>query len=266
MLLPQWRSITIASITVTTASSMRYFDIYNRNARLKPALIAVLPLIGLVTALGLDISLLTGVLSGLLSTAGLTLLLAQFGRDFGKGKEKYLFERWGGKPSVVKMRHGNTTINSHTRHRYHAAASHLLGIDMPSQEQEQNDSDAADAKYEAYSNLLLERTRSHAEFPLVFQELTNYGFRRNLWGMKPVALAINSVSIAIEITIAVFGLLGYGWTPPVISMALLVVSVLLLGCWIFLITPDWVRTAADAYAERLLAASEKLCDIAATAP
>jgi len=32
----------------------------------------------------------------------------------------------------------------------------------------------------------------------------------------------------------------------------------LLLCWWFLITPDWVRRAAEAYAERLLAASENL--------
>jgi len=42
------------------------------------------------------------------------------------------------------------------------------------------------------------------------------------------------------------------------------ISAFLLACWAFLINPEWVRIAANAYAERLLASSEMLQQTAAS--
>lgn len=234
-------------------------DEYSRNARLKPAFLTMLPLGILATAFGLKFSVMLAAFSGPLATVGLTFLLGQIGRDFGKRKEPYLYSLWSGKPSVAKMRHADTTLNVHTRDRYHEKAAQLLGIRMPTPISEHDDPRAADKIYEAYSNLLLERTRDKKQFPLIFQELTNYGFRRNLWGLKPIGLALTAFCLLFQVIWLLAGLPAHR-LPSAASISSLAITTPLLFCWIFLINPHWVRIAADAYAERLLASSEMLTE------
>jgi hypothetical protein len=238
----------------TTASAL---DEYNRNARLKPAFLVILPVGILVSLLGFNFSVMLAALSGPLATVGLMFLLAQIGRDFGKRKEPYLYSLWSGKPSVRKMRHSDTSINVHTRERYHQKAGQLLQMSMPTEASEREGPQSADQVYEAYSNLLLERTRDKKKFPLVFQELTNYGFRRNLWGMKPIGLTLSAICVFSQLVWVLSGLFAHQ-LPSALTVSSLLIAIFLLLCWMFIINPEWVRIAANAYAERLLAASETL--------
>jgi hypothetical protein len=232
-------------------------DEYSRTARLKPAFLVILPIGTLVSVLGLKVSALLALFSGPLATVGLTFLLTQIGRDFGKRKEAYLYSLWSGKPSVTKMRHRDGTLNVHTRQRYHQKAALLLEISMPTATSEQEDPLSADEAYEAYSNLLLEKTRDKKKFPLIFNELVNYGFRRNLWGLKPMGLTVASICL-ISQSAWILHLLVVHHPPPTLLVSSLFIDCFLLLCWIFLINPEWVRIAANAYAERLLASSEVL--------
>lgn len=240
-----------------SAAKSTSLDEYSRNARLKPTFLVILPLGLLVTILGLSASVLMALFSGPLATVGLTLLLAQIGRDFGKRKEPYLYSLWGGKPSVTKMRHRDPTLNVHTRERYHQKAASLLGISLPTPTSEQGDPLAGDQIYEAYSNLLLEKTRDKKKFPLVFNELVNYGFRRNLWGMKPLGLTVVSICLVSQCAWILHSL-SVHHSPSTLLVSSLVLDCFLLLCWILLINPEWVRISANAYAERLLASSEVL--------
>ena len=240
-------------------------DEYSRHARLKPAFLVILPVGMLVSALGLKVSVMLAALAGPMATLGLTFLLAQVGRDFGKRKEPYLYALWTGKPSITKMRHRDTTINVHTRERYHQKAAQLLGVSMPNADSEQSNPGAADALYEAYGNLLLERTRDGKKFPLIFQELTNYGFRRNLWGMKPIGLTLTTICLSSQVVWVLSSLFARRF-PSALTISSLLISTFLLACWVFLINPDWVRIAANAYAERLLASSEVLQQSVAVSP
>lgn len=232
-------------------------DKYTFRARLQPALLVALPL-GLTTmawfpagVAGWDI------LWGLIVWSGGTALLAQIGRDRGKAKEPKLFEQWGGKPSTGLLRHRDAP-NKVSLARYHQKIGQLLpGSRIPTHEEERHDPRAADEVYEACVAFLLEKTRAKKEFPLVFEENCNYGFRRNLWGMKPLGIAI-----AFGGTAAILGLiiLNYFKNTPIAPTVVLAGSgnlLLLLG-WLFWFTPPWVKIAADAYAARLLAACEKL--------
>jgi hypothetical protein len=248
---------------MTMTAKATALDEYARNARLKPAFLVILPVGMLVSALGLNVSVMLAAFSGPLATLGLTFLFAQMGRDFGKRKEPYLYSLWTGKPSITKMRHRDTTINAHTRERYHQKAAQLLGISMPTAASEQSDSRAADELYEAYSNLLLERTRDNKKFPLIFQELTNYGFRRNLWGMKPIGLTLTTVCLLSQLAWVLYSFFAHR-SPSALTISSLLISTFLLACWVSVINPEWVRIAANAYAERLLASSEMLQETAAT--
>lgn len=227
-------------------------DDYSRNARLKPALLVVLPASVLITAWGLNVSMVLGVLAGPLTAAGFTFLLAQVGRDFGKKKEPYLFRLWSGKPSTVKLRHRDASINPHTRARYHRVAEKIIGRKFPTPAEEDADPRGADQLYEAVGDSLKERTRDQKRYPQIFNELVSYGFRRNLWGMKPIGLTITLVALVSQ-TLLLTDQAGTHEKLSALTSVLLAVDVVMLLLWVVVITPTWVKIPADAYAERLLA-------------
>ncbi len=110
--------------------------------------------------------------------------------------------------------------------------------------------DKADGIYEAYGNDLIARTRDSKVYRLLFAENISYGFRRNLWAMRPVG-----------ITIALIGLLvcagkmivdaGQG-AMSVRLIAATALNAVLLVLWTVRIRREWVRLAAEEYAKRLL--------------
>lgn len=238
-------------------ANLDFSNEYARNARLKPALLASLPVALVAVGYGLKSSVLLGSLYGPLAAVGFTYLLAHLTRDFGVRKQEELFRIWGGKPSVIKLRHRDISLNPHTRARYHERASELLGKPLPTAGEEEADPAAADSLYEAYSNVLLERTRNTKIFRLLFDELISYGFRRNLLAIRPVGLPLCALCLIVETGLLFrgFQLTGVFESTKAVFAGL---DGFLLVCWWFLIRPSWVRRAADAYAERLLAASESL--------
>jgi hypothetical protein len=240
-----------------TKANLDFSNEYSRNARLKPALLVSLPLATLAVGYGLKSSIMIGALFGPLAAAGLTYLLAHLTRDFGVMKQAELFRSWGGKPSITKLRHRNVSLNPHTRARYHQKAAELLGRPMPTVAEEEAEPAAADSLYEAYSNVLLERTRDTKVFRLVFEESVSYGFRRNLLSMKTLGFWLCVGCTLLEAFLVVRALRITGQIE--ISNAIFAgLDLFLLLCWWLVITPDWVRRAAEAYADRLLAASENL--------
>lgn len=196
-------------------------------------------------------------ISGLLVASGVPFVLAQLGRDRGKRKEPMLFESWGGKPTTRLLRHRDTSNKVLLARRHRKLQGLLADIRIPTAEEEQRDPISADAVYDACVAFLLEKTRDKKHFPLVFEENCSYGFRRNLWGMKPLGVIVSILG-----TTSVFGLivseyLG-GSTPPPIIFVYGLINLILLLLWLFWIAPKWVKVPADAYAERLLAACEDL--------
>ena len=86
----------------------------------------------------------------------------------------------------------------------------------------------------------------------------NYGFRRNVLGLRPIGIRVCVVSCLISVAWACF-LLYQTWkiTPEV--SCLLFLSIVLLCFWLFIVSKDWVRIPAYAYAERLV---ETIDDVA----
>ena len=237
------------------AASKTKFDAYTRRARYLPMLIVLAPCSLLSTVLAAKFSLAIGVLIGPLMALGLPYWLSQVGRDQGKRKEPDLFKLWGGKPTTVRLRHRDQTINVHTKARYHTAGQRLLPtLQFPAANDEAADPRAADAIYEAFGDLLRDRTRDARKFPLVFEELTNYGFRRNLWGWKSFAVALSATVLLLLGGLLVLAF-RTGTAPTLPLIAAIVLDAGLLGFWLISINPSWVRIAADAYAERLLESS-----------
>jgi len=233
------------------------FDEYSFKARLIPAFLVLLPIAIAAWAWLQDFSPSWKLLGEIIVYCGGTFLLAQLGRDLGRRKEKDLFSAWGGKPTTRILRHRQSTLDGITLNRYHQKLGGMLSIEFPSKELEVADKKKADELYEAAVRVLLERTRDKGQFPLVFKENVNYGFRRNLWGMKPAAIAICSLSLLAGFAPVVLAASG-GMPIPPTGIISTVCNAVLLTWWIVRITPGWVRLPAEAYALRLLASSEQL--------
>src|SRR5260370_1731120 len=92
-------------------------DRYSRNARLYPALLVILP-VGICAVLlaKAELSWINTLYASLAAIGG-TYLFAQLARDPGKNREKQLFAKWGGMPSVTILRHQYTRIDPITKSR-----------------------------------------------------------------------------------------------------------------------------------------------------
>lgn len=232
-------------------------DEYTRNARLKPAFLVVLPIALTVAVFGFEQSAIEGTLFGLVSSLGFTFLLAQLVRDRGKSKENWLFGKWNGKPTTAMLRHCDPRLNARTRARYHARLCSMLQINLPTAAQEKDKPADADVAYSTCGDYLLSRTRDKERFQLLFQENVNYGFRRNLWSMKPVGITICVLSLCALALLTRRQAEG-GTVPWLTNVSAIAIVALLLTWWIVRITPNWVKTVADTYALRLLGSIDEL--------
>jgi len=265
---PKAVSVLESKVSGSTPDSIFAFpDEYRRRARLKPAILEILPIL-LVLGLaaynafgGLDtVSRFGGAgFAALLSTLGLTALLEQLGRDQGKRKESALWATWGGAPTTQMLRHRDAHFCNHvTRARYHQKLQSLVpGVIMPTAADEAADPVAADAVYEACTKFLIAKTRDRQKLPLVFEENVNYGFRRNLWGMRPAGLLISLIGTLIAAVGLLVALAGRDATA-IAWMTVLILDATFLTWWSVRINADWVFITAKAYAERLMEVLDSL--------
>jgi hypothetical protein len=226
-------------------------DPYDLRARVVPALIVALPVSLAVVAWFPDRFIGWGILVGLLTGSGAYVLLAQLARDNGKRKEPQLFDSWNGKPTTRQLRHRDTTFDWVTLARYHTFLSGKVGVSAPTKQEEEQDPKSADDVFESYVHYLREATREKSKYPLVFSENVNYGFRRNLWGMKPAGILLALLGVSAGLSRLFLSLLTSEPVPMSAAVAT-VLCILLFVWWCLRVTPTWVRLAAEAYAERLL--------------
>jgi len=226
-------------------------DVYERKARLYPALLLIAPLIGVATTmLTAHLSSLQSFVAGVVGCGG-AFLLTQFTRDAGKKHEVFLFAKWGGVPSITVFRHRDTRIDAITKARYHIKlAGFVKETRAPTPEQEQADPIATDAVYAAWSNFLRANTRDRKKFALLFQENVSYGYRRNVWGLRGLGISLSLLcSVACVVRLSIIH-----YSTGIIDEAVVgagVIAASMLYLWVFRFTADWVRVPADAYAERL---------------
>lgn len=237
-------------------------DTYSIKARLQPEFLVLLPVALAITAWLPGHLAAWKTVSSFALYIGVWVLLAELGRDLGRHKQPALFQRWGGAPTTRLLRHRDTTLDAITLTRYHAFLSTAINHRLPTRPEEEADPRAADALFESAVKFLLEATRDETRFPLVLKENISYGFRRNLWGMKPAAILLCLLGLAACLAHIAQILLSDALLPP-LSLAMAVSTILLMVIWALRVTPNWVKLAAEAYALRLLAACDQL---ATTAP
>ncbi len=227
-------------------------DKYTYCARFLPALIVLSPLLMVLFLLLPSIWKVLGAICAAGLSASLIFLVAQCGRDMGKKKEAGLFEHLGGKPSVRLLRHSDSTLSPVTKQRYHAfLKANMEGFRLPTVQQESTDPVQADYIYDSASDWLRARTRDKQVNELLLAENTSYGFRRNLWAMKPVGVVICLVILIAMDTMFIAGILPAVVTAK-IALSIAAVMVAEIAFWMLVATPEWVAVPAIAYARTLL--------------
>jgi hypothetical protein len=222
-------------------------DAYTRKARLAPAVLAGLPALVLLIAAALKPTAESSQAAALI--AALTLLICSVVRDRGRRIEPELWRAWGGPPTTARLRWLSPEETAAT-HSLHERVTATTGIALPDPPSEANAPEQADRDYEHAVLVLRERTRDTTAFPLVFAENAEYGFRRNLLGLRPLALAGTAITLVASIALIASGNPRYA-APAAVALSAAAV-------WWRLIRPDWVRLAAERYADRLLGAAVTL--------
>jgi hypothetical protein len=126
-----------------------------------------------------------------------------------------------------------------------------LNIALPDADDERSNPAKADDQYVTATKALISRVRRHQDwFPLVYEENIHYGFRRNLYAMKPIALSILAVNVTFDVCWLAFHSLS---APGLVAVC---IHALFLGGWLLVVSPEWVWQQGRTYAERLFESME----------
>jgi hypothetical protein len=238
----------------------RILDTYSLRARWSPVLLVALPLIVACVAFVPSLSA-WDKLWPFLGGAAVVVLVDQLGRDAGKRMQPSLWASWGGAPTTTALRHRDSR-NPVLLARRHQQLQTVLGRALPTEHEERADPIGADHAYEAVTSILISRTRERRQdFPLIFVENCNYGFRRNMLGLRPWGMSVSSlaaVAVLAGLATTLAGLTKFSTGLLGIALA---VSVIMLLIWWKAVARAWVRRVAETYADRLFEAAESLlCD------
>lgn len=229
-------------------------DAYDRRARIAPAILLGIPGAGFLVAGAVSPGVAARAIGFVLGAVGIVIAIVV--RDRGRELQPRLWESWGGPPAQRRLRWSGGEPTD-TVARLHQRVEAATGESLPDAEVEARDPESADRRYDDAIEVLREATRSRDKFPLVFAENVDYGFRRNTLGLRPFGIITTVVGMIVAVLLLAFGsgalsVRAVRWGPvaAVCGFAALF--------WWRLATPQWVRTAAENYADRLLGASASL--------
>lgn len=225
-------------------------DSYARTARLYPALLALLPLSVLLVVLFDPGEWFRSVLLLALAAGG-HLVLMRVARNLGEGRQARWWRELGGNPTALRLR-WSEAVHDDDHVDLHERVSNFTGIRLPTRAGEEVDSAAALRVYTRAVARLRELTRDRAVYPRVWDELKNYGFARNSYGLKPIGLVICIFSLTVTLTLSLIAALTDlevdQWKLLVVGFVDLVV----LLFWVFGVSLKLMARESTRYATALL--------------
>lgn len=240
----------------------KLFDPYERQARLFPAVLMLVPVL-LVVAFVYPSSLLGEFPKNAIVAVvilALAYALAGFARTAGKSVEAKLYAEWGGAPTTVMLRHRDATLDPMTKIRYHTALIRMTtGIPWPSADDEAADPTTADAAYASAVGVLRARRRGD-DYRLLLAENATYGFRRNVYGLRTTAIIVALLAgavAAIPLIAQLRGASSFVGSPLKVAneprdAVLIIADIAIASIWFGLVRRQWVFQAAREYARTLL--------------
>jgi hypothetical protein len=231
-------------------------DAYARRARIAPAVIVAMPIVVLAGATAfvhLPLAGLTTIIAG-----AYLVLVEQLSRDAGRGIQKRLWESWGGSPTLHRLRYkGSASVPA--TDRLHRQVSDLVGWELPTQAEEAADAAAADGEYNRATAQIRDRIHNQPDpkrFAMLQKENANYGFRRNLLGLRPWGIGASLAAAAVAIVIALASDGSYSHRAGVAAVPVGYAAASLI--FFALLPPDWPRLPGEEYADRLVGAIQTL--------
>lgn len=232
-------------------------DRYTLNARLAPMLITLMPIGLAIISLFPNSSSGLGLVIGAVSYCGMLVLLSNLGRDLGKEKEKALFEKWGGKPTTIILNEKTSSFSKTELKAIQAKLAELTKTPLP----EGASAEEENQVYDTWTSYLIANTRgdAHGQFKMVLAENINFGFRRNLLGLRWYGFWL--AVAALIIIIGDHSILTWGgakaWQFDMLDLRPSAKSAILITvctAWIFffIVKDDWVKLAGNAYAKQLV--------------
>lgn len=235
---------------------LQYFDGYTVRARIVPALIAGLPSLAfLFVSVPWDSF---GLSNAIVLTMGFILLyaFADLARSRGKKVEAKLDTR----QSPELWHRADRQIPQISKDIYRTFIASVLNHPAPSEHDERTDPARADDFYLSAGNWLRDATRDRRKFKILYDELLTYGFRRNLLGLKPVALAMNAlVAAALAALFYVRPSYFYDINHADVKFYVLVTATLCHSFYmIFAVGKTGVKEASATYGRQLILSCELL--------
>jgi hypothetical protein len=229
---------------------------YEFSARVRPLLLVCFPAGASIVAWFPEALAGWNVLAGILVTVGIPFIFSEWIAELGRQKQPALWDGWGGAPTTLMLRYADQRIDSVTKSRIHANLKRLCpeaGIPEDASA-ETGDLDAADQAYNAAVQVVRLRAREdRATYPNVFRANFRYGFRRNVWAVRPIGIAVSLA--AFLASTAALALSTGGVAYAIVAMTLSLLNITIFST---LVTKKWVRQGADVYAQRLLEATDSL--------
>lgn len=233
-----------------------HFDGFTWQSRVMPVLVACIPLFLAAIAKGFSFSGLveTGFMAVLLVAA--ISLLYRLARDMGKRREIKMTERLGAMPTVIMLRFSDANIGAVSKRKYHQRINEVYELALPLEASEETPE--SDAQYEAAALSLKNRANSDRKTEFrVYQQLKEYHFYRNLYGIKPVAIVIYALLAFRELwLIPDFSVEGLFLHPFPDHIALYIFA---LGALVFcFITRKGMEERSYSYGKALIESCERL--------
>ncbi|GEP07162.1 hypothetical protein [Methylobacterium oxalidis] len=232
---------------------------YELNARLKPALLALLPTAGVALFWYPGAWSTVGSIVAAGSACGVLYAIAQLARNRGRAVERGLKREVGRDHSARLLTHADDTLLAETKARYHA---YLRSHDkvLSTADEERAGPEVAFCRARSAVDWLLEHTRTGGGAALLLDENISYGFQRNLLGLKPFGIGLSAIAIVVHVLL--LSLATPGEERFWVGVAVCIPLAALLFWWVFFVTKGAVAEASLAYAQRLLAN----CEPAVTTP
>ena len=224
-------------------------DRYERKARLLPGLL--LAAVPAFTA-GAVVHEFAAWYTAASSAVGVEFLAAivygHFARARGRRVEDSLWRQWGGPPSTRWLRPWDRTCSDQQKAKWRAAIKRLTGITVPASVPDDRCEADVDRQIGDATRQLRYALRGKPEAAMLATHNEDYGFARNLCGVRWHWFALSLLClIACGLAFA-FGLRPY--LGLAVAGAFTVTSL-----FVAIELPDYVKRCADRYAESLFAAA-----------
>lgn len=177
-----------------------YFDDLTIQSRIMPGIVGIAPSLVIALINGFFIEGISETVLYSMVSISFYFFLSKICRERGKKYEKKMYSELGEMPTTIVMRYSDNHISNVTKRRYHKVlSSKVENITFPSVEKEENEQ--TDEMYaSAMKWLRVYANKNRNDNMRVYQELKEYNYWRNLYGIKtPIIIYYSLITIILAI-------------------------------------------------------------------